>query len=87
MPFQLAVNPYGPQKYTPQEAVEKLRERGMPVPAPLLSLAGGTDTIPSNPVASLVDDGTYEDELNGEGPYNETNEDEPRDPITEEQEQ
>ena len=41
MPFQLAVNPSGPQKYTPQEAVEKLRERGMPVPAPLLSLAGG----------------------------------------------
>lgn len=76
MPLQLEVT-RGRDKYTPTEAVHQLKERGLPVPPSLMSLAGGTDTLVSGPVFADVED--YEEELSGRGPMNGYNEDEPDD--------
>ena len=51
------------ERYTPQEAVERLRERGLPVPPSLTSLAG---SVGRAVVIRAEED--YEAELNGEEP-------------------
>ncbi|MCC8950694.1 hypothetical protein H8A97_37945 [Bradyrhizobium sp. Arg62] len=58
LPMQLHVEDKTAPILTPAEAVQRLRERRLPVPPPLLRLAEGT----THPAA---DD--YEDELNGVG--------------------
>ena len=80
MPLQLEVT-RKTETYSPAEAVEQLKERGLPVPPSLMSLAGGTT---SGPRPSLViDNEDFEAELAGVGPYNEVNEDEPLDDAAE----
>lgn len=73
LPLQIAISERKPT-YTPAEAVQKMREKGLPIPPSLLSLAGGTDTIIDMPIA----DDAYDDELNG---IDHTDEDEPLDDI------
>jgi hypothetical protein len=71
LPMQLEVKDKT-EKLTPQEAVERLQDRGLPVPPILMSLA----TQIGQAVQERQEE-DYEDELNGVG--SEDNEDEPPD--------
>lgn len=59
LPMQVHVEDKTSTKYTAEEAVQRLRERKLPVPPALLQLANG--------MARPVDEEDFADELNGVG--------------------
>lgn len=59
LPMQIRVEDKTTPQYSPQEAVERLRQRSLPVPPALLALATGVPAPDEN--------AQYEDELEGVG--------------------
>ena len=74
LPIQVSVDAAKPRKMTLEEMAREARERGYPV-RPIMSLVGPTNG--QGPV--VLDNDDYEEELNGRGPMNGYDEDEPAD--------
>jgi hypothetical protein len=64
LPMQIDVKDKSDHRYTPEEAIERLKERGLPVPPSLTSLAGAVGRA----VIERENDEDYETELSGEEP-------------------
>jgi hypothetical protein len=59
LPMQVEVKDMSEKRYTPEEAIERLRERGLPVPPSLTSLAGQVGRA----VAVRQEEDEYDEEL------------------------
>ena len=72
MPLQIDVKDKTDNRYTPAEAIERLKERGLPVPQSLTTLAASVGRA----VVERQDE-DYEDELGGDGDGDADDADEP----------